>query len=264
MGYLPPTTIASTLAQIQAGELILPAIQREYVWEADQVVTLFDSVMRGYPVGGFLSWKVEPHTIEQFRFYGFMRDYSRFDNLHCPSLDVPPTRTVTAMLDGQQRLTSLNIGLRGSFAERVRGGWRTNKAAYPPRRLYLNVLGDAPENESGLLYDLRLIRDDQIAAERQDPTRYWFPVPDIYAARSAADLLKVLAKHGVGNDEGAADRIGTSVGRRPRAVEPALLLRDRPRRRTRPRHLYQGELRWHGAFLQRPAAVHRHRAVEGA
>ncbi len=212
MGYLPPATIASTLAQIQAGELILPAIQREYVWEVDQVVTLFDSVMRGYPVGGFLSWKVEPPTIKQFRFYGFMRDYSRFDNFHCPSLDVPPTKTVTAMLDGQQRLTSLNIGLRGSFAERIRGGWRTNKAAYPPRRLYLNVLGDAPENESGLLYDLRLIRDDQIAAERQDPTRYWFPVPDIYAARSAADLLKVLAKHGLGNDEGAADRIGTLWG----------------------------------------------------
>lgn len=37
MGYLPPTTIASALAQIQAGELILPAIQREYVWEADQM-----------------------------------------------------------------------------------------------------------------------------------------------------------------------------------------------------------------------------------
>ncbi len=37
MGYLPPTTIASALAQIQAGELILPTIQREYVWEADQM-----------------------------------------------------------------------------------------------------------------------------------------------------------------------------------------------------------------------------------
>jgi len=40
--------------------LVLPAIQREYVWEPGQITALFDSLMRGYPIGGFLSWKVEP------------------------------------------------------------------------------------------------------------------------------------------------------------------------------------------------------------
>ena len=57
MGYLPPTTIAAMLRQIQAQELILPAIQPEYVWEPYQIVTLFDSIMRGYPVGGFCRGK---------------------------------------------------------------------------------------------------------------------------------------------------------------------------------------------------------------
>lgn len=101
MGYLPPTTIAKTLERIQRKELILPAIQREYVWEPKQVLSLFDSLMRGYPIGAFLSWKVEPKTIEQFRFYGFLKDYSEFDNRHCPNLDVPTSQPVTAMLDGQ-------------------------------------------------------------------------------------------------------------------------------------------------------------------
>ena len=209
MGYLPPTTIASVLNQIQAQELILPAIQREYVWETPQIVALFDSVMRGYPVGGFLSWKVESSTIEQFKFYGFLREYSSFDNYHCPVLDVPTTKSVTAVLDGQQRLTSLNVGLRGSYAERIRGAWSNNPTAYPRRRLYLNVLADAPENESGLMYDLRFIRDDQISAERdkQDETTYWFPVAEIFGAPGASDLVMLLAKHGVGNDAGAAGRV---------------------------------------------------------
>jgi hypothetical protein len=214
MGYLPPTTIASVLRQIQTQELILPAIQREYVWEPDQIVALFDSIMRGYPVGGFLSWKVEPATIEQFKFYGFLKDYNSYDNFHCPVLDVPPTKSVTAVLDGQQRLTSLNIGLRGSFADRVRGGWTNNPAAYPKRQLYLNVLANASENESGLLYDLRFIRDDQLATEKakEDETTYWFPVSEIFGAPETADLINVLAKHAIGNDQGAARRVSTLWG----------------------------------------------------
>src|SRR4051812_9473367 len=100
MAYLPPATVAETLERIQSGDLILPAIQREYVWEPEQVVALFDSLMRGYPIGGFLSWKVDPETIEQFRFYGFLKDYNEFNNRHCPNLDVPATKPVSAMLDG--------------------------------------------------------------------------------------------------------------------------------------------------------------------
>ena len=209
MGYLPPISIMSALNRIQSGELILPAIQREYVWEEDQIIMLFDSIMRGYPVGAFLSWKVEPETIRQFKFYGFIKDYSRFDNYHCPQLDVPPSKSVTAVLDGQQRLTSLNIGVRGSFANRIRGGWVNNKGAYPRRQLYLNVFGNAPENEAGLIYDLRLIRDDQIDDEREDSEKYWFPVSDIYASPTAADLLKLMPKHGIGNNEDATARVST-------------------------------------------------------
>lgn len=211
MGYLPPTTIASALRKIQEQELILPAIQREYVWEADQIVALFDSVMRGYPVGGFLSWKVEPETIEQFKFYGFLKDYSRYDNFHCPVLDVAPTKSVTAVLDGQQRLTSLNIGLRGSFADRIRGGWTNNPGAYPRRQLYLNVRSDAPENESGLIFDFRFIRDDQLDVEKQNEaeTVYWLPVSEVFPASDAAGLVQLLAKHGLGNDPDAARRVST-------------------------------------------------------
>lgn len=86
VGYLPEITIADAVRRIQKGDLILPAIQREYVWKPVQVVGLFDSLMRGYPVGGFLSWRVESETASQFRFYGLLKDYSAYNNRHNPDV----------------------------------------------------------------------------------------------------------------------------------------------------------------------------------
>ena len=143
MGYLPPSTIADTLRRIQKGDLILPAIQREYVWKPPQVIGLFDSIMRGYPIGGFLSWRVEPETVKKFRFYGFLKSYSEFNARHNPVLDLAPGSPVNAILDGQQRLTSLNIGLPGSCAWRNRCSWSNIPDNYPRRGLCLILLGEA-------------------------------------------------------------------------------------------------------------------------
>jgi len=33
--------------------IFLPAIQREFVWDTDQIIRLFDSVLRDYPIGAF-------------------------------------------------------------------------------------------------------------------------------------------------------------------------------------------------------------------
>ena len=95
MGHLPAKTIAATLRGIQTNDFVLPAIQREYVWKPSQVVRLFDSILRGYPIGSFLAWRIDPETSEKFKFYGFMKDYSQFDNRHNPDLDLPQTQFST-------------------------------------------------------------------------------------------------------------------------------------------------------------------------
>ena len=207
MAHKEPVTIAETLRRIQRKELILPAIQREYVWKPSQVIRLFDSIMRGYPVGSFLSWKVEPATVKKFKFYGFMKDYSAFDDKHNPVLDVDPSLPVTAVLDGQQRLTSLNIGLRGTYAYRIKNGWSTKAASYPARRLYLNLLDEAEENESGLLYDLRFLTQDQVTASAEDPTKTWFPVANMFEAAEPGALMQLPAEYEVGNHKTAINII---------------------------------------------------------
>lgn len=45
----------------------LPAIQREFVWEPPhQIETLFDSIMRDYPIGSFLFWKVKEENLHEW------------------------------------------------------------------------------------------------------------------------------------------------------------------------------------------------------
>lgn len=205
MGYLPEITIAEAVHRIQRGELILPAIQREYVWKPSQVLGLFDSLMRGYPVGGFLSWKVEPETASKFRFYGFMRDYNALSNRHNPDADPVAGRPVTAVLDGQQRLTSFNIGLRGTYAYKLPRAWSNLAGSYPARRLYLNVLGEAEENEAGLRYDFRFLTDAQFAASSEDPERHWFAVQRVFEADKMQHLWAAAAQDGLANHDKAVD-----------------------------------------------------------
>lgn len=51
MAYQAAVTIENTLRQIESREMVLPAIQREFVWRPDQIYRLFDSLIQGYPFG---------------------------------------------------------------------------------------------------------------------------------------------------------------------------------------------------------------------
>lgn len=201
MGHQEPISIAKALRQIQEHRLILPAIQREFVWKPSQVIRVFDSIMRGYPVGSFLSWRVSPETISQFKFYGFMKDYSAFDSFHNPVIDIPTDHENVAVLDGQQRLTALNIGLRGTYAYKNHGGWSNKAWSYPPRRLYLNLSGEAPENELGLKYQLQFLTQEDLAAATDDDTKTWFPVCEVYDAVEPLDMLNLANKYGNGGSQ---------------------------------------------------------------
>ena len=198
MPFQTPITIRDVLSGIQAQKYVLPAIQREFVWTQDQVARLFDSLMRGYPIGSFLFWKVDGAQVDRLRFYGFLRDYNEFSNAHCPILDLPSEREVTAILDGQQRLTSLNVGLRGSFALRSPGRWAKLAANYPKRTLYLDLATDAPENEEGVIYSFRFLTESPATTD----DHHWFPVPRVLdTGTTMGTLHKYLVAHGLGNEE---------------------------------------------------------------
>lgn len=88
----------------------LPAIQRKFVWNEDKICKLFDSMMRGYPIGTCLLWG----TNKTIRKRKFITDFTK--GIDPRTLFVPGTNEEKMMvLDGQQRIQSLLIGLRGTY-----------------------------------------------------------------------------------------------------------------------------------------------------
>lgn len=197
MAFQTPITIAKALQAIERREYVLPAIQREFVWWPEQIERLFDSLMRTYPIGSFLFWTIGRETIEQYKFYDFMLNYHQRKNPHCASVGDITRDRITAVLDGQQRLTALNIGLRGSYAYKLpRLRWN-NPDAFPTRQLYLNIVAEAEENEEGMQYDFRFLANDE--ASRRDATQCWYRVGDILKAKEVHDILEFLVSRELGN-----------------------------------------------------------------
>ena len=180
-------TIREVLDAIQQRHLVLPAIQREFVWRPEQICQFFDSLMQGYPFGTFLLWRVEPENSKNFKWYDFVRNYHEKDNPHCPELGEMPNQALVAVLDGQQRLTALNIGLQGSMAWKLpRAHWRFSEN-FPTRRLYLNVLAEADE-EQGTRYRFAFLREDRPRGSAEDGC--WFRVADILGMPRSADVMR--------------------------------------------------------------------------
>jgi hypothetical protein len=180
MTYQTPVPIVQMLRELESKTYVLPDIQREFVWGEDQIAELFDSLMRGYPIGTFLFWKLTANEAREFKFYDFVTDYSEFAP-HNPLTEVANT-PITAVLDGQQRLSAINFALRGSYATRLRYGRRKDPSSYPPRYLHLNILGmngDAAPDESVYTFSF-LTYEDATAANDIATEVFWVPASLAY------------------------------------------------------------------------------------
>lgn len=101
--------IITLLNQVKDGETVLPAIQRDFVWGTEKIVTLLDSIMRGYPVGIALLWE----TYAEIPYREFVKEYKP-DGRHTFK-DNNRRQKLRVVLDGQQRLQSLFVALYGSY-----------------------------------------------------------------------------------------------------------------------------------------------------
>ena len=138
-GFQSPISIYQALKSIENKEYLLPAFQREYVWTTEQIERLFDSLMQGYPISSMLFWKVRGATVTDFNFYNFLNSYVEKYKTH-NELKSSITKDFYAVLDGQQRLTSLYLGLCGSYAyHEYRRSWENNPNSFPERKLYLCI-----------------------------------------------------------------------------------------------------------------------------
>ena len=191
-------TIENALDSIASHEYVLPAIQREFVWQPEQVCNLFDSLMQGYPFGEFMLWRVAPENSGKYRWYDFVHKYHQRDNPHCPELPPIHDKALTAVLDGQQRLTAFNIGLRGSMARKLPYKWWNSWDAFPERVLALDLLAAPDPDEEGSRYCFEFIDPERSGVEDD---RLWFRVSDILGINSGPAMLNWLMQHGLDQEK---------------------------------------------------------------
>lgn len=117
-------TIYEAMQNIQNGKYVMPAFQRQYVWSMEQIEKLWDSILLDYPIATFLFWHVDDDNVTWDTYFCTFLEKVTFDsrkqsdspNYELSSINVKTTDT--AVLDGQQRLTSLFLSLYGEASIR--------------------------------------------------------------------------------------------------------------------------------------------------
>jgi len=194
-------TIEDLLADINS-DIFLPGLQREFVWSPNQIEMLFDSLIRGYPIGVLLKWDIRRARDDYFA-YKFIPNYIADDGrVPRPITDQGFTRNNEGVedaeadalvIDGQQRLNSLYIGLYGSISTYTGESGRTRDESryWDEKKLCVNLFGHPQHDEEGFAGDYEFSfkrsglfgEDDEFGYEGRGGThRYWFPLPDAIAS----------------------------------------------------------------------------------
>lgn len=87
---------------IEKGLIKIPQFQREFVWSKKESASLLDSIVKGYPIGTFILWKTKER----------LRSIRNIGGIELP--DTPDGDFVQYVLDGQQRMTSLYVSIKGA------------------------------------------------------------------------------------------------------------------------------------------------------
>ena len=198
MSFQTPITIAEAIRNIEQNRYLLPSIQREFEWKHEKIEWLFDSIMRNYPISSFLFWRVEGETKSDFKFYQFIKEYRQRYKTHNEEFNTAGHNDFTAVLDGQQRLTSLYIGLRGSYAYRTpRLREENTERVYPTRMLYLNLSKPLENEEDGRIYEFKFLTNNESIGSKKN----WFKVSEIFGLSDDFDFNKYLDENNLKENE---------------------------------------------------------------
>ena len=107
--------IVDIITEIGDEKFVLPVIQRPLVWGEDKMELLFDTLLKGDSFGGVMVIEEEKNTKPLFNFRPFTKDGELIASRKVDNL----TQLQNFVIDGQQRLQTFYIGLRGSINGKV-------------------------------------------------------------------------------------------------------------------------------------------------
>jgi uncharacterized protein with ParB-like and HNH nuclease domain len=97
----------------EGATLLIPDLQRPYVWSPIQVINLVDSLVRGWPFGSLLLWSVSEGDVAKMPSRQFAMQIDRFEEKDAKVLPKHAPATYRMVLDGQQRVQSLLLAFGG-------------------------------------------------------------------------------------------------------------------------------------------------------
>ena len=161
----------------------LPSIQREFVWGQERMIRLFDSILQRYPIGNMLSWSYnKDKDLEKldFEVYEFINNYD-LESPHNKEANLNGISNINLILDGQQRLTTLFVGLKGTYSYLRYRKKRKEK-------LYINLFSDIEndkDNTYGLKYEFGFFEEPP-----ENKNQFWVEVGKVldYRDKSAEDF----------------------------------------------------------------------------
>ena len=151
--------ISTILDKIDEKQLFVPAFQREYVWKRDDAKMLVDSLIKEYPTGTMLTWET-----------------ANPPELKGPHKYNEKQGAVRLLLDGQQRVTTLFMLIRGQI---------------PPYYTQAEIMNDT----RGLYVNLATLELAYYMKTRMDNDPYWQNITDVFQGKvSAFDLQASFEK----------------------------------------------------------------------
>lgn len=180
-------SVEDLVGMIERGELRLPEMQRQYVWQATRVRDLMDSLYRGYPSGAILVWETDDSVPQ--RDFAVQQERNSY-------------QSTKLLLDGQQRLTSLSAVLRG---QPIQVRWRKRPVEllfnleHPDKLTFVTEVNETAEEDfadditdagedvlEGRLKQMTFI----IATKKLQAMPNWVNVSDVFGSHDNGPFLK--------------------------------------------------------------------------
>lgn len=190
-------SIKNVLEQLNE-TIFLPDIQRELDWfkkgQIGKITDLFDSLMKEYPIGVFFEWQRKGNDLQEKNtvLERFTCDYDQ-DNPNNISFEAKNEKSfeinvpIHLILDGQQRLTALYVGFKGSLTVKD----KRKKNPRIKKELYLDLTYKPTEGTSpkGPNYRFAFLSEEELL-EKPQP-KNWFKCKDIEKMKNVTAIIKL-------------------------------------------------------------------------
>ncbi|MEA3344033.1 MAG: DUF262 domain-containing protein [archaeon] len=209
MGEYQDEHISDIVEEIN-DKYFLPNIQRTFVWKEYQIVKLFDSLLRGYPIGTFLFWETKDENIRVRKFIDiYYKKYNKDFNIEKLRLEhTSAQRNNILVLDGQQRLQSLFIALKGKYED---------------KEFYFNAVSTGKENDDGIIYEFKFFTNPAKTSEKA----LWVKVKDLVAKFSKKGTRVSEVKREILNAHNIDERKGDIIEGNIEDLKNALISNSR-------------------------------------